>query len=43
MFANGAVLKMAPRRLPIIHRTRIYFGTEIDYSQWGPDLLTELF
>jgi hypothetical protein len=43
MFANGAVLKMAPRRLPIIHRTRIHLGTKIDYSQWGPERLTESY
>lgn len=34
---------MAPRRLPIIHKARIHFGTEIDYGQWGLDLLTESY
>jgi hypothetical protein len=38
-----ADLKMAPRRLPIIHRTKVHSGTEIDYAQWGPDLLREMY
>ena len=36
-----ADLKMAARRLPIIHRTRMHFRTEIDCGQWRLDLLTE--